>query len=186
MRRSATIKVCGVILVSFLAIFLGCFAHSKITSIRQKNTLIAFAEELGYTPKSHLAQYKACTGWALPPYCKQILYYSTSLDLDQLQLLVEQFVSTKDLPRAVEGYSLLDINLVTKTTIGGEKNSGFTVDGNFERISIPEPLAFSWWLEKGGKDWIVTFYDIANDGHIYKLDGQQVHGNIITIKLLLE
>ena len=82
------------------------------------------------------------------------------------------------LPQNSDGYTLFDINLVTekKLTVDGMDDPG-------NRSGMSEPIAYRWRITEGGRKWFVTFYEVANDGHIYEIDGQQIVGNIITIML---
>jgi hypothetical protein len=156
---------------------LGYVAFTKIASSDPVGKLISFAQNFDYKPESQLAQYETCWG-IFPTHCGQVLYYTIFLSLEEFQSKVDQLTSLRELPKNADGYTLLDINLVTNHTL--------SIDGKTDSLNrsvTPEPLAYEWLITEGGEYWIITFYETKNTGHIYEMDGQQIVGNIVTIML---
>ena len=166
-------------LVVFLTICLLLGVYSSrvlITSLHIRN-VSTFAQQLDYAPQDKLAEYKTCWG-IFPSHCGQVLYYSTSLNRDEFQANIDNLASTKALPQNIDGYSLFDINLVTdhKLTING-------IEDSTDRTRTPEPLAYKWRIIEGGEDWVISYYEVVDDGNVYEMDDQPIVGNIVTIKL---
>lgn len=166
-----------IITLFVICLIVGYFTLSKISSIGQEKTLIAFAKELGYTEESHLAQYKDCWG-VLSSNCGQVLYYTTFLNKKDFQLKINNISPAMELPQSVDGYTIFDINLITPYVLTINNISDST-----NRVLTPRPKAYKWRFRKGGKDWVISFYEIANDGQNYKIDNQPIGGNIIVIML---
>jgi hypothetical protein len=136
-----------------------------------------FARKLGFTPEAQLVQYKTC--WDIfPTHCGEVLYYQSSMTREEFQGKIDQATTSKERPIDVNLAGLLDINLVTSHDLKIEKrNSNSQAPGGIS-------LGYKWRLEERGENWVVTFYDISNDGNVYTLDGQPIDGNIVTIMLL--
>lgn len=187
-KKSHSIKnTLFVLIIVFSCGLLGYIAFNKIASLLQVNKLTAFAQNLDYIPEAHLAEYKTCWGESFfPSRCGQILYYTTFLRREEFQVKVDGVASTMELPQNVDGYSLLDINLVSNFSINGVTKHILTIDGigdSRDRAHLPEPLAYKWRFTEGGEKWVITFYEVVNDGHVYKMDAQKIVGNIVTIML---
>lgn len=166
-----------VILLIIIVFLIGSVTISRISASMQVDRLISFAQSLDYTPNAHLAQYKTCWG-IFPTHCGEVLYYVISLNREQFQTRINQVFLAAGLPNESDGYTLLDINLVTKHRV--------SIDGrtdSLNRALTPEPTAYSWHSTEGGNYWVITFYETTQDGHIYKMDDKPIIGNIITIML---
>lgn len=167
-----------------IALFMVCVCGTvgyvvlrRTASASEISKLIAFAENLDYRPEAHLAQYRTC--WDIfPTHCGQVLYYTTRLSREAFQIKIDQSAQAVGRPKNIDGYTLLDINLVTehKVSINGRTDA-------LDRTVTPEPLAYQWRGTEGGGDWVITFYETAQDGHVYELDHKQIVGNIVTVML---
>ncbi len=171
-KKMYWLKLMCLLIVMFALV--GC-TNARSTAQQQVS---AFAQQLGYVPEAHLAEYETCWGM-FPSHCGQILYYATLISQDGFQAKIDQLTSTKELPQDISIYTLLDINLVTDYTITIDK-----IDSANDRTHTPpEPLAYKWRLTEGGDDWVIVFYEVAHDGYVYEIDGQPIIGNIVTIML---
>lgn len=169
-----------IILFTISGFLIGSITINKISPSIQVSKLISFAQALDYTPNAHLAQYRTCWG-IFPTHCGQVLYYATYVDREQFQARIDQFLPAAGLPGESDGYTLLDINLVTKYRI--------SIDGrtdSLDRALMPEPMAFRWNYTEGGNYWMITFYEINKDGHVYRMADEPIIGNIITIMLRIK
>lgn len=178
MKRQRTLKAFFSLVVIFTCAIISYYAFSTIRTTRQTDTVYAFAQQLEYIPVAQIAKYRTC--WDIfPSHCGLILYYTTEISLDEFQTKVNDLTPTQVLPRNSDGYTLFDINFVTEKRL--------TVDGmgdSSNHSRMPEPIAYRWRItEEGGTRWFITFYQVADDGHIYEIDGQQIVGNIVTILL---
>lgn len=166
-----------VLVVMSVCAILGYFAFQNSEASSQVSKLYTFAQNVGYIPETQLAQYKTCWG-IFPTHCGQVLYFATSLSREEFQAKIDQYAPSVGLPNEVDGYTLLDINLVTeyRVSIDGRTDS-------LDRALTPEPVAYGWLDTEGGDYWVITFYEIAQDGHVYKMDDKQITGNIVTLML---
>lgn len=177
MKKQRSIKTFFTLVVIFTCAIIGYYAFSIIRTTRQTDAVYTFAQQLGYIPDAQIAEYRTC--WDIfPSHCGQVLYYTTSINRDEFQVKIDNLALTKELAQNVSIYTLLDINLVTDhiLTIDKMKDSG-------DRTLTPEPSAYKWRITEGGENWVITFYEVAHDEHVYKMDDQQIVGNIVTIML---
>lgn len=170
--------------ILLLALFIVCLGGvlgyvvlRRAAPTREINKLMTFAGNLDYRPEAHLAQYRTCWG-IFPTHCGQVLYYATSLNRQEFQAKINDVAPAAGLPDEVDGYTLLDINLVTehKLSIDGKTDS-------LDRALTPAPTAYGWLGTEGGDNWVIKFYETAQDGHVYKIDEKPIIGNIVTIML---
>jgi hypothetical protein len=170
--------------ILLLALFIVCLGGvlgyvvlRRAAPAREINKLMTFAGNLDYRPEAHLAQYRTCWGVFLTE-CGQFLYYTTGLGLQQFQTKLAQATPASGIPKIVDGYTLLDINQVSNSTL--------SIDGkidSLERTGIPEPTAYGWLDTEGGEHWVIRFYETAKDGHVYKIDEKPIIGNIVMVML---
>jgi len=172
------------IIMSVLALIVVCglalsarYMWSLIRNKRNTDSIQSFAQQLGYTPDAHLTQYETC--WDIfPSRCGLVRLYTTAMDRDELQAEIDDLASTKTRSREVHGYELFDASRVTRHTL--------TINGisdSSDRSRIPEPLAFKWRIAHGDKNWVITLYEIANDGQTYEFDGRPIKDNIVSLML---
>lgn len=175
-KRKATALFSG-LLISLASCCLFIYLLSLSNSEQQSKELSQFAAQLGYVPEAGLAEYETC--WEIfSTECGLVLYFETSLNRDEMQQLIDQLSSEKELPKDIDGYSIFEINLETEHS--------FTINNLKDplmRSKIPEPLAYAWWLTVDGNDWAVTIYLIQGDNNVYELDDRRITQNIVTIML---
>lgn len=173
-QKSLLIKLSLTLIIVIFCIALSYVSFTQLILSRQSNTLYVFAQRLGYVPANKIAEYKTC--WDIfSPHCGQVLYFTVSLNRDVFQTQIDTLTLVKELPQDVSINTLLDINMVSDHIL--------TIEEANNSLLVPEPLAYKWRITEGGENWIITFYEVALDKHIYKIDGQPIIGNIVTIML---
>ena len=153
------------------------YVLSQIKDKNQSDSIRSFAQQIGYTPDDHLTQYETC--WdVFPSQCGLVLLYTTTMDRNELQYKLDRLTPAKTLAQDIDGYALFDTNRVTKhrLTVNG-------MDDSSNRSRTPEPVAYKWHIRRGDRNWVISFYDIGNDGHTYEFDGRQIKSNIIALLL---
>jgi hypothetical protein len=152
--------------------------YVRIKEKQQVPTVYEVAEKLGYSPQAQLAQTRRC--WDIFAHCGVFLYFTTELSLDEFQTQVMQLGFSQKRFGDIDGYTIFtDINLGTNRLLTANGN-----DGLENRFSLPEPDAHEWHLtDKQGRRWVIAHYEVTATGIQYAIDGQDVHGNIVSLML---
>lgn len=176
-KPKLTLKIIRAITLITACGFVGSLALGNINSRRQDIQLGSIALDFGYSPDAELTRYEICGG-IFPVTCQRVLYFTTHQSTNDIQVRVENLLSTEKKPHPIDGYSMINVNL--------ESRHSFSINGYsdpVDRTRMPEPLAYEWLFENDGMEWAIILYAIANDGAIYKFDGKQISGNIVAIIL---
>ena len=165
------------ILLIFIILLMAIFAFTKSASKTNLAKLQDLASKLDYKPETQIVQYQ--TRWNIFPTSHgEMLYYSTRASLEQFQELIDNITISQELPAFSDGYDLFSVNYSTNhfLTINGMGNSS-------DRTTTREPDAYRWRIFYKNRNWSITYYQITNDGQIYRFDNEPIMENIVTILL---